>query len=65
MEEKILNSFKKKLGKKAEGLDLIVSIPDNFEDEKECTILETKDNGKVWQLICTKTGNVKDILEIQ
>ena len=63
MEEKILNSFKKKL-KDVKNLDLIVSLPDTFEELHECEILENLENGRVWNIICTKNGNVKDYYEL-
>lgn len=64
MEEKILQSFKKTMKKKIEGLDLLVVIPDNFDEEHECEIMETKSNGKVWTVSCTKNGNIKRIIEL-
>ena len=63
MEEKILNSFKKK-AKEAKDLDLIVSIPEDFDYEHECEVMEKQDNGKVWNVVCTRSGNVKDYYEI-
>ena len=62
MEEKILKSFKKYEGKSVKDLDLIVSIPDDFDYGHECQVMEKKDNGKVWHVTCTKSGNVKDTL---
>lgn len=65
LEEKILLSFKKKLGKKVEELDLIVAIdPENWEEEHTCEVMEKQDNGKVWAVDCTKTGKVKEVYEL-
>lgn len=61
LEEKVLKSFIKYEGKEVEGLELIVAIPDCWGDDDEyyCQVLESKDNGKVWEVTCTRTGNVK------
>ena len=62
MEQKILESFKKRMGKKVQGLDLLVSLNGDCGDwDNTCEIMETKDNGKVWLVECTKTGNIKSI----
>ncbi len=61
LEEKILKSFVKYEGKEVEGLDLVVFIdPDAWEEEHLCEVLESKANGKVWEVACTRTGNVKE-----
>ncbi len=62
MEEKILKSFIKHKGKEVENLDLMVALPDNFEDCPTCQVMEKEMNGKVWDVICTKSGRVKEIL---
>ena len=68
LEEKILASFKKKLGKEAKGLDLFVAIsPDcwsDWENTYTCEVMEKQDNGKVWSLECTKSGNIKDYYQL-
>ena len=63
LENKILTSFKKKLDD-VSNLNLLVSIPDDWEDCKECNILEDVDSGKVWFVKCDKNGNVKDWYEM-
>ena len=60
MEEKILKQFKRILGKEVKGLNLIISMPDDFEEEPECVIMEKRDNGKVWDVV----GNIKDYYEL-
>lgn len=62
LENKILKSFIKYEGKEVEGLDLIVCMPDleTWEEEHECVVEETRANGKVWNVTCTRNGNVKD-----
>ena len=65
METKILKSFINKMNEEANELELIVSIdPETWEEEHICEVLETKDNGKVWELKCTRSGNVKEIYEL-
>ena len=65
MEEKILKSFIKYMGKEVEGLDLIVSIdPESWEEEHNCVVMEKQDNGKVWDVSCTRNGNVKDAYQV-
>lgn len=65
MEEKILKSFIKYMGKEVEGLDLIIAIdPENWEEEHTCEVMERQDNGKVWTCECTKNGNIKDVYQI-
>lgn len=65
LEEKILKSFIKHEGKEVEGLDLIVCLtPDCWPDDYNtysCEIMEKQDNGKVWTVECTRTGNVKEV----
>ncbi len=63
MEEKILSSFKQK-EKELKDLELIISMSDDFEETHECEILEKKENGRVWNIVCTKSGNVKDYYEM-
>ena len=64
LEEKILKSFIKYMGKEVEGLDLIVAWTEDcwpdFEGSYTCEVMERQDNGKVWTCICTRSGNVKD-----
>lgn len=64
LEEKILKSFKKYMGKEVEGLDLIVALTEDcwpdFEGTYSCEVMEKQDNGKVWTCECTKSGNVKE-----
>lgn len=62
MEEIILKSFKKYEGKEVKDLDLMVAIPDNFDEYPTCQVMETKVNGKVWDVVCTKSGRVKETL---
>lgn len=62
MEEKILKSFKRFEGKEVKDLDLIVSLPDDFDETHECEVMERESNGKVWAVICTKIGNVKETI---
>lgn len=67
MEEKLLEGFKKKLGKEVEGLDLFVSM--NFDENgkwtKDAEILEDIINGRAWFIVCTRTGNIKEIFELK
>lgn len=64
LEQKILKSFIKYMGKEVEGLDLIVSWTEDcwpdFEGSYTCEVMERQDNGKVWTCICTRSGNIKD-----
>ena len=64
LEEKILKSFIKYEGKEVEGLDLIVCwTPDcwpDFENTYSCEVMESQENGKVWEVECTKSGKVKN-----
>lgn len=65
LEQKILNSFIKYMGKEVEGLDLFVALdPENWGEEHTCEVMEKQDNGKVWTCTCTRNGNVKDTIEI-
>lgn len=69
MEEKILKSFTKKMGKEVEGLDLMVVIspdcwPEDLDNIYTCEVMEKQDNGRVWTCECTKNGNIKEIYEI-
>jgi hypothetical protein len=65
MEKKILESFKKKLGKEVEGLDLSISLdPDLWNEAHEVDIYEKRSNGKVWTCFCTRTGRIESILEV-
>lgn len=64
LEEKILKSFKTKR-KEFNSLDLIIALDlDLWEEERYCEIMEEKENGKVWEVKTTKTGNVIDFFEI-
>lgn len=66
LEQKIFEQFIKKMGKEVEGLDLFPAIEEDTWDEGEnlCLVMEKQDNGKVWECSCTKTGKIKDIIEI-
>lgn len=66
MEEKILNSFVKKMKGEVKKEDLIVSIPDCFGDDDEyyCEVLEKENNGRVWNVETTRNYNVKTIDEM-
>lgn len=70
LESKILKSFTKKLGKEVEGLDLIVFIDEDYWPDPDniynycCEVMESKDNGKVWTCVCTKSGNIKEYYEL-
>ena len=64
MEEKILKSFKRYEGKSVEGLELIVSIPDDYAEEHTCEIMEKKDNGRVWSVTCNRNHTVIDVFEL-
>lgn len=67
MEQKILNNFIKKMGKQVQELDLFVALnTDEYDNwDKTCEVMETKDNGKVWFVECTKTGNIKSAYQLQ
>lgn len=65
LEKKILEQFKKKM--KMEGSnDLIISLDcDDFGNfENECEIIESKDNGRVWQVTTYSTGRIRQIYEM-
>lgn len=68
LEETILNSFKKKLGKEVEGLDLMVAFTeDTWPDEDghyQTIVMDKQSNGKVWDCECTRNGNIKDYFEV-
>ena len=68
LEEKILASFKKKLGKEVKGLDIMVAFNyDCWPDDEGyylVEVMERQDNGKVWTCECTKSGNIKDYYEL-
>lgn len=68
LEEKILKSFQKLLGKEVEDLDLFVALVEDcwpdYDGVYSCEVMETKDNGKVWELTCTKSGRIKDYIEL-
>jgi hypothetical protein len=68
LEERILKSFKKKLGKEVEGLDIMVAFNyDCWPDDEGfylAEVMERETNGKVWTCICTRSGNVKDYYEV-
>ena len=63
LEEKILDLFQKK-----EGIDtsnLIVSLPDDFDESYSCEIMEQEDNGKVWTIqLNSKLTRIVDIYEL-
>lgn len=66
IEQVILENFKKKMKDEVKDLDLFVSLSeDTFPDDYgiySCEILENKTNGKSWDVTCTRTGKVKDII---
>ncbi len=66
MEGKILESFKKYTKEEFKDLDLFVSLPDDFGEDGEylCSILENCDNGKAFDVTCTKNGKVIDVYEM-
>lgn len=68
IEEKILFNFKKKMKDEVKDLDLFVALAeDTFPDEDgvySCQVMERQDNGKVWDVICTKSGNIKDVYQL-
>lgn len=68
IEETILKSFKRKMGRDVENLDLIVCIsPDCFPDdynEYSCEVMESRDNGMVWVVYTDQFGNVSETFEI-
>lgn len=66
LEEKILKSFINYMDKEVQGLDLMVSMPDpeDWDEEHICEVMEKQDNGKVWTIKCTKTGNVKNVWKL-
>lgn len=64
LEEKILKSFRKYEGKEVEDLELAVALDDGWDDEHTCSVMEAKNNGRVWFVECTKSGNVKETYEL-
>lgn len=66
LEQKIFEQFKKMMKDEIEGLDLFPAIEeDSWEDgENCCLVMESQDNGKVWECYCTKSGKIKDIIEV-
>lgn len=65
IEEKILETFKKKLGAEAKKLNLMVSLdPEAWEEDHYCEVMEKQDNGKVWEVKTTRSGKVIEIYEI-
>lgn len=62
-EEKLLKLFQKK--EKVNTNNLLISIPDNFENDNEYIVMEKEENGKVWN---TKLNNqrtkVIEIIEV-
>lgn len=65
MEQKILEQFKKKM-KMEERNDLIISLDcDDFGNYlNTCEVMEKQTNGKVWDVITTRSGNIKSIYEL-
>lgn len=64
LETRILKSFQK-----YEGIDassLVVCIGDDWGDDNiyECVVEEKQDNGKVYQVTCTKSGKVIDVYQM-
>ena len=68
LEEKILANFIKYMGKDVQGLDLFVALIDDcwpdYQGTYSCEVMESKDNGRVWELTCTKSGRIKDCIEL-
>lgn len=68
IEEKVLENFKRKMKEKVKDLDLIaVFNEDAWPDEDGnyfIEVLERKDNGRVWTLECTRSGNIKEVYEL-
>lgn len=68
LEETILKSFIKKLGKEVEGLDLMVAFNyDCWPDDEGyylVEVMERQDNGRVWTCECTRSGIIKDWYEL-
>ena len=66
IEQVILENFKKKMKEEVKDLNLLVSLSeDTFPDDYgiySCEVMESKDNGKVWNVICTRNGKIKDII---
>ncbi len=58
LENIILKAFKEFEGEEVKDLDLTVVIDDSWEEEHSCVVMETGDNGKVWNVDCTSDGNV-------
>ena len=67
-EEKILRSFHKYMGAEVKDLNLIVAFnEDTWPDEENVysvLVMESKDNGKVWDCECTKNGIIKNTIEL-
>ena len=65
MEQKILEEFKKKMKMQdRDDLRIHLDTDDWGNYEGECEIYEAADFGKVWNVITTKTGRIKDIWEL-
>ena len=66
IEQVILNNFKKYMKSQVQDLDLIISLSeDTFPDDYgiySCEIMEAEDNGKVWNVTCTKNGKIKEAI---
>ena len=66
IEQVILANFKKYMKSQVQDLDLIISLSeDTFPDDNgiySCEIMEAKDNGKVWNVTCTKSGKIKEAI---
>lgn len=69
LEQKILKLFIKYMEKEVEGLDLFVALTEDcwpdFEGTYSCEVMERQDNGKVWTCECTKSGKIKEVIELQ
>lgn len=65
MESKILNEFKKKMKMEARSdLFITMDMGDYGEWLQTCTIMEATPNGKTWDIVCYKTGKIKNIYEM-
>ena len=66
MENKVLSQFKSIMKKEIEGLDLIITPLDSSEsyDKLEFEIMDSKENGRCWNVECTTSGEIENVFEI-
>lgn len=64
LEAKILKSFQKYINTNISNL--VVCIGDDWGDYGiyECVVEEKQDNGRVYQVSCTKSGRVKSVYQV-